>query len=222
MRWGGFPPPPIALGLCFIPLQGSGGTALYCGSFVWVLPLASLALPLSCGSSLRFLSISWVMRSLHLPLLFFLFPSILRGFLPFLSRVLCSWLLLLLGGGGCTRGCCPPLWGSLFGVCLSCLCPLCVLSCSSGFWGRLAFVFVSVSLLVSPLVVALFAFHSLCYVVSFFWFPSLSAGGLVSWGGSLTSYCWLSSCVVAVTPLKLSGLALFCIGSLHSRPLCLW
>ena len=92
-----------------------------------------LSLPLPCESTLHLLSIYWVLGGLPLPHLFLILPSLVRGLLPFLSSVLSSWVLLILGVRA--RGTCPPLWGPILGVHLSCLCSLCVLYSSSGFGG---------------------------------------------------------------------------------------
>ena len=138
--------------------------------------LVSLSLPLPGGSILHFLSIRWVLRSLPLPLLFLPLSSLLRVLLPFLSRVMCSWVLLLLGV--CVRGRCPPLWGSLLGVCLSCLCPLCVLSSSSRFGGGWLWCLLRFHLWSLLLVVCSFRlFIPFVMFVSIFWFLSLSVGG---------------------------------------------
>ena len=78
-------------------------------------------------STLHFFSIYWFLRSLPLPLLFLLLPRLLRGLLPFLSRVQCLWVCCLCCG--CAQGVAVLLFGvlSLGFVCLAFVLSACYL-----------------------------------------------------------------------------------------------
>ena len=169
-------------------------SALYCGSFVWIPPLASLFLfpvgPLCVSfSSMGFSGV-------------FLWPLSSSSFLVF-SEVFfppscVCWVHGCCSVGGVHKGSLSSfvrfyLW------CLSVL-PLSSLRAIQFLqgWGWLALVFVVVSLVIAPFDRLHFStFHSICYV-SFFWFPF--SWGVSDFGGSFASHRWSSSFIIDVAP----------------------
>ena len=113
--------------------------------------------------------------------------------------------------------------GSFLRLCLSCSFSLCVLYSFSEFGGGSLWFFLWFPLWFSFHNFGLASFPTLlcCSFVSVPFSFSLGVSDL--WGeGSPASRRWSSSVIIAVAPVWLSDLALFCSGSLPSRPLCLW